>query len=107
MTKEKVLELLQSQAREFSEKEELLKSNHQERLSEYVCIWRLVNFKVQDLISTTLSSDAKKVLSDFECDLCNQVEYFRYEKIDCLFELYCVALDGFYKVRKLLSDYLL
>ena len=63
MNKQKVLEDLQKFARDISEKESMLRENNEKRLAEFLTVWRLMNFRFQDLIEKT---DEDKIKSELE-----------------------------------------
>lgn len=106
MEKNKVLELLQDKAREISDLEKWFNGNGKSRLAEYACVWRLINFKVQEIITATPQNKLENALSELHADIYTQMEYYRENRITALSELYGAAIDGFVKARNLLSDYL-
>ena len=106
MEKYEVLEKLQDAAREIANLEKWLQSNGENRLAEYACVWRLINFKVQKLIDTMPQTELENALTDLQLDLFSQAEYYREHKITALQELYGAAMDGFIKTRNLISAYL-
>lgn len=107
MEKDEVLDLLQNKAREIADLEKWFRHSGEKRLAEYACVWRLVNFKIQDIISSTPQSEVGNALMLFRIDLCTQMEYFRDNGITSFAELYGAALDGFLKTRDLIAHYLL
>lgn len=106
MEKEEVLELLQDKAREISSLESWFKTNGENRLAEYACVWRLINFKVQELIKETPPNELGNALAELHADLFSQMEYYREKKITVLSGLYGAAIDGIIKARNLISAYL-
>jgi hypothetical protein len=106
MEKKEVLELLQDKARELAELEKWLNSNGEKRLAEYACVWRLVNFKIQDIIAATAQNKLDEAFCALHADLCAGMENARDNQITALHELYGAALDCFSKLRGLISFYL-
>ena len=106
MERNEVLEKLQDNARDISSLEEWFKSCGEQRLSEYACVWRLINFKVQDIVRSAALNEAKNLLNELRVYLCNRMEYYRDNRITALSELYGAAIDGLVKAESLLQDYL-
>ncbi len=106
MEKNEVLELLQNKAREDANREKWFQCNGEKRLAEYICIWRLVNFKVQDIISNTPQGEVGNTLMLLRVDLCSQMEHFRDNGLTSLAELYGAAMDCLFRVQDLIAHYL-
>ncbi len=106
MNKQKVLEDLQKFARDISEKESMLRENNEKRLAEFLTVWRLMNFRFQNLIEKTDEDKIKSELESMEIDLISNMEFFFNHHVETLSDLYGAALDGFYKMKKLITAYL-
>lgn len=106
MEKNEVLELLQDKAREIANLEKWFKGNGETRLAEYACVWRLINFKVQEIITATPQKELDKAFYSLYADLQASIENARNNQITALCELYGAAMDYLSKLRGLISDYL-
>ncbi len=106
MTKEQVLENLQSNARELSKLEYWFKTQGQSELSQYVCVKRLVNFKVQDIIESTLPEGIDVELSNLSLSLYSNMIKYRDEGIYTLADLYAAAYDSLPSIRHIIQNYL-
>ena len=106
MEKDEILELLQDKAREISSLESWFQTNGENRLAEYACVWRLMNFKVQGLIKEMPANELENALTGLHSDLFSQMEYYREKKITVLSGLYGAAIDGLIKARNVISAYL-
>lgn len=107
MERNEVLEKLQNNAREISSLEEWFGSCGEKRLSEYACVWRLINFKVQEIVRSAALNEVENLLNELRVFLCNRMEYYRDNRITVLSELYGAAIDGLVNAECLLQDYLL
>lgn len=107
MDREKILEKLQDSARELSAHEDWFKSAGQSKLSEYACVQRLINFKVQKIVSENSKEELENSFEELYIFLFNQMEYYRDNRIDALAELYGTAIDGLRKAQNIVCDYLL
>lgn len=106
MEKSEVLELLQFKARKMSDLEKWFIGNNEKRLAEFACVWRLINFKVQDIISATPKNDLDKALTLLQADLYSSMESARESQIMTISELYGSALNYLSKLRTQLLGYL-
>lgn len=106
MEKTEVLEKLQDSAREIASLESWFRGFGVNRLAEYATVWRLVNFKVQEIVKSTSKEKVKKELDVFHYDLTMKMEYYRDERITALSELYGAAIDGLGKAEAVITDYL-
>lgn len=106
MEQSEVLEKLQDNAREMADLEKWLQGNGEKRLAEYACVWRLVNFKVQEIIRSMPEEELDKAFYALHADLVSGMERARENQVTALQEYYGAAMDGFVKSRNLISAYL-
>lgn len=106
MERNEILEKLQDNAREISSLEEWFKSNGESRLAEYASVWRLINFKVQEIVRSSALNEVKELVNELRVYLCTRMEFYRDNRIIGLCELYGAAVDGLVKAENLLQGYL-
>lgn len=107
MDREKILEKLRDSARELSALEGWLQNAGQSKLAEYVCVQRLINFKVQSFVSEHSEDEIEGCFDELRIDLFTRMECYRDRRIDTLAELYGAAIDGVVKAQNIVYGYLL